>query len=500
MLTRRSLLLSSAATVIASLSEVSRLRGAPTNIRYNAASPEGKAMLRIYAAGVRAMKALNDQDPNSWKFQWYIHATPKDKADVINDVFGGVASPARALADKTWYTCQSHLSQPEDYFLPWHRLYVLQFEEIIREITKHPEFTLPYWDYTSPASYSLPDEFQLKNSADPRLASLFVKGRNVENGKLSPPQAANVNAGDPLNKNFQARRNFLVLPDPAPREYSDFCRQLDQNLHGSIHVYTGDQTNMGSIPTAAGDPVFWLHHCNIDRIWAGWNETGGKTPQQTNGKLWADTKFVFADGQEVAIDTVAENAKLTYAYDILPTIKLPPIVVAEMSTTTNTLLKSVMPEATITSAAPTTSSPLTLGAEPQTIMLAPVNSESRLQAIAPQFAAEGPTRLMLLLKGLQAKTDPNTVYQLFLDLPPNASQDVADQHYVGLVNFFGVAIPAGHEAHGGRSVEFDVTEVVARLLKANGLKSETTVTLVPLGPPAEGSAPVLSEGIELQRR
>jgi len=45
-----------------------------------------------------------------------------------------------------------------------------------------------------------------------------------------------------------------------------------QGPHGLGHVHTGGDTggNMTSQTVAAFDPIFWLHHCNIDRLIALW--------------------------------------------------------------------------------------------------------------------------------------------------------------------------------------------------------------------------------------
>jgi tyrosinase len=47
-----------------------------------------------------------------------------------------------------------------------------------------------------------------------------------------------------------------------------FNQDLDNGLHGNVHVMVGGPKNMGFIPDAAQDPIFWMHHCNIDRLWA----------------------------------------------------------------------------------------------------------------------------------------------------------------------------------------------------------------------------------------
>jgi tyrosinase len=141
-----------------------------------------------------------------------------------------------------------------------------------------------------------------------------------------------------------------------------------------------------------------------------------------------------------------------------------------------------------------------LGAAPQTVDLAPTGAQNRLQAVAPTLQAGGPSRLVLVLNGVQAQTDPNTVYKVYLDLPANAPPDTAAQHYVGLLNFFGALPTTEHAMHAGIDADFDVTDLVAQLKAQNALSNDTSVTLVPVGAPADGSAPVISGGIELQRQ
>ena len=94
----------------------------------------------------------------------------------------------RATAQAMWDTCEAHTdSSRENFFLPWHRLYVLQFEDIIRKISGEPKFTLPYWNYTDAGSRALPIQFRQKNDAT--WKSLYRGSRNPE-----------ANAGTPIDK------------------------------------------------------------------------------------------------------------------------------------------------------------------------------------------------------------------------------------------------------------------------------------------------------------
>ncbi|MGC2574826.1 MAG: tyrosinase family protein, partial [Candidatus Nitrosopolaris sp.] len=57
----------------------------------------------------------------------------------------------------------------------------------------------------------------------------------------------------------------------AISDFSMFSVKLETDIHNSVHGWC--HGSMGSVPTAAFDPIFWAHHCNIDRIWAIWETT-----------------------------------------------------------------------------------------------------------------------------------------------------------------------------------------------------------------------------------
>ena len=49
--------------------------------------------------------------------------------------------------------------------------------------------------------------------------------------------------------------------------FSSFQSQIN-GVHGSVHIAVGG--DMSSVPSAGFDPIFYLHHANIDRLWANW--------------------------------------------------------------------------------------------------------------------------------------------------------------------------------------------------------------------------------------
>src|SRR5262249_52769817 len=71
--------------------------------------------------------------------------------------------------------------------------------------------------------------------------------------------------------------------DTAPyhNNSTGFRRNLERNLHNDVHAWIGgDRGDMGP-SSSPNDPVFFLHHCNVDRIWEAWMRTKGRTYQPT---------------------------------------------------------------------------------------------------------------------------------------------------------------------------------------------------------------------------
>jgi tyrosinase len=494
---------------------------APGNLlRPEATSPAGKANLVKYAEAVRRMRALPAGDPRSWTFQWYIHAVnapqseddandaqQRAKAAEIARIYGANQSPERALAGETWGTCQTHFGGDGDNFLPWHRMQTFFFERIIRAVLQDPSFVLPYWNYTS-GSKALPVEFRQPN--DQRFASLYIRNRsrNANGGQA-------IDAGQPTARTLNAR--FLANRTYSNRgEIAGFCQQLDREHHGGVHVLTGDERNMGDIPTAANDPVFWIHHANVDRLWASWNAAGRTNPTGD----WLTREWVFADenGRRVAVKVqdVLDLNRLGMRYDRLETVPgaaagapaasvsaarsgplrtvaataaSSPIAIGRGITTVS--LRSGATAAPAPAAAPhahhgapaatpapdagrTATDVLTGGSQPAPAPVAPAPAPAPTPPPAATPApAPGPlpagTEAHLVLRGLTARAQPGTLFHVYVNLPAGSTRaNLPQDRYVGSFNYFDVVGHRGHgrSGHAGHqdfTVSFDVTAIASLL-------------------------------------
>jgi tyrosinase len=481
-LSRRHLVVSGLAGAGAGLLPVAvREANAVTFVRYNLASANGQAMLKKYAEAVKLMMALPPSNPLSWTFQWYTHAVPTSttKAAALNTIFGPGSSPNKTLATAMWNTCQGHFAAADEpYFLPWHRMYVCYFEEIIRAVLKDPKFTLPYWNYTVPAGFAVPKEFRLPN--DPLWGPLFRPNRNQ-----------NANAGQPIGSASQlSPSSALAQTSYLPTGVvAGFNQTLDFGLHGNVHVLVGNTQGMGAIPWAANDPLFWMHHCNIDRIWVSWNNAGHNNPTTS---AWLNKVFVFArpDGKGVKaiVKDYTNTKKCDYQYDVL--IGPKPLVAAA-----EPLSAEARPAAPVT-VAKSQGGPVALGAEPVRLALATQAPATQATPLSGTLSALPENhRVYLVINDFKAEAQPGTLYRVYLDLPGGPPSDPVNSHYVGSFNFF-AAVPHGDDhahAHGdiARSLSFDITDIAADLNAQGLLQAEHSVTIGPVSAPAAEAKPVV---------
>lgn len=248
------------------------------------------AQLESLKRGIAKMKSLPYTDPTSWTYQAAIHGTIK------RDLLPG------------WNSCV-HYGKQKFFFLAWHRMFLYFFERILRDKSGDPTLTLPYWDYeTKP---ELPAAFTNKSKKNP----LYDGTRNPK-----------VNEGKSIDKDYYIRAKLQEILEDGNgtyANYGDFQIALD-GPHGSIHGAVGG--NMGFIETAGQDPVFWVHHCNIDRLWGEWLKDHCRHKNSKFGdkqdKVWLEKEGTFFDekGRPVKLkgEQVIYTYNLKYLYDTDP--------------------------------------------------------------------------------------------------------------------------------------------------------------------------------------
>jgi tyrosinase len=153
-------------------------------------------------------------------------------------------------------------------FLPWHRAYLLDLERELQNFD--PSVALPYWRFDRPAPGLFAPAFLGSSdslgtvSFSPTNPLQFWATDGVQGINRRP--FFNITTG---NASGRTEAQTLAIGS----DYASF-RSMEGNPHGSAHTSFGG--SISSIPTAAKDPLFFLLHANVDRLWAKWQRTLGR--------------------------------------------------------------------------------------------------------------------------------------------------------------------------------------------------------------------------------
>ena len=388
--------------------------------------------IKAYAKAVKIMKGLPTSDPTSWAYQAAIHGTSM--------------SPTKL----SWNSCE----HGTEFFWSWHRMYLYWFERIVRKKSGDPTWTLPFWAWDSPSERQVPSMF--RSPATP--ANPLYVSRTIGSGSLS---AATVD----YSSDFATKIFHTTLSTGA--------NDLFQGTpHGAVHIAVGGI--MCCVPTAAEDPIFYLHHANCDRLWQVWRASySGSDP--TSDSTWTGKTYTFFNehGKPVKMsDCEVVNAaqQLNYVYQGVPALTpetCPAITkVCCIPVLVRLFFLPPIPE---------------LGAQAVRIPLPiPPEQRQRLNAVAQSTTQTA----YLHLQGLEAPTQPGVGWAVFVGptsqpasmMGPEAASS-QNAHYVGSIVLFGTGVR--DEMHG-KFMPAQFSFRLNRAIVASGNAQSLEITIVPV--------------------
>jgi hypothetical protein len=438
-----------------------------------------------YARAVQVMQARPASDPTSWAYQAAIH--------------GSYATPPSGAV---WNGCQ-HRGW---FFLPWHRMYLYYFERILRKAVLDAggpdDFALPYWNYDRPfPSNTLPPAFRTPTLPDGTANPLFVPapgrdGTLVGGGQV--PATATTSTLAMSRTNFSAPQGSPSFGGGrvGPAHFGNGIGALESTPHNVMHPTIGGTQVVdpcrGALMTdpncAALDPVFWLHHANIDRQWNNWLKLGGGRANPVEAG-WLSQSFVFHDetGAQVTLscaDVVDSAVQLNYVYD--------------------DEFAALQREVEVAAAPPPERPPELVAASERSLELGGNTASVRMtvpDSAREMTAAAGDQGTVLIsVDDIEAERDPGLAYAVYLDLPGSPEDE---RYHIGNVSFFGITAmndpDRPHEGHAGFGQTFDATEAVKALKRQQRWDLDSlSVTFEPiqvLPPPGEQ----LSEEAQAER-
>jgi tyrosinase len=447
-----------------------------------------------YARAVGVMQGRQPDDPTSWAYQAAVHGAPPD---LPRDQF------VDQCQHNTWF------------FLPWHRMYLYWFERVVRaalqEVEEVPDevrstWALPYWNYDrGGTTAALPAAFLEPTLADGETANpLFtdLRDRVIRAGGELHPLA--VSAARALREGFFSHdpipggtvgfggpvtgwNHFDESADAAPGA-------LEQTPHNVVHGAVGGPGGlMSAFDTAPLDPVFWMHHANIDRLWDEWlKQDGRENPAET---AWAEEPFDFhdenGDPARMTSSEVVQLSTLGYEYE--------EVTVPALAGGGGGGMPPEPPPDHPPELVGATDAPLTLEGRAERVAI-PLSEPAGPALLAGE---RDPASVHLNVEGISAEVNPGLSYAVFVNLPDDADPSTAERHLVGNLSFFGIEraqdVAADHPGGHGLRYVFDITEL-ANELREQGRwdPANVTVTFEPirsLPPPGSEEAGAAEEPV-----
>lgn len=233
--------------------------------------------------------------------------------DVQQELWRKSVDPATGLSVyDTNFTLLHRNNTPTSHqvpaFLPWRRLFLRNYEAALRTID--PEISIPYWNWAD-------DNTALSKAAIFSDKAFGGDGQGddycVQNGRYAN---WTLNLGGQFNDTSVNVRHCLRrlwkygLTAPRTRDpgfapvpnmeqmngnastlapnYDAFRRWLEPH-HGTIHQGVGGfrmdfQGDMTAVENSPNEPVFWLHHAFIDKMWYTFQQESEEAKKAYGGK------------------------------------------------------------------------------------------------------------------------------------------------------------------------------------------------------------------------
>lgn len=431
------------------------------------------ARLRNAYSELRKLAQQSPDDPRNWYYQGLMHCWYCTGAlDSLNgmEIHGG------------WW------------FLGWHRAYLYFHERVLGTLIGDPTFALPYWDWDS--CVDDPNDTTGRNRFP---GDVYGFPGSTTNPLYDSTRAVGPNdriptffVGPTVMKPIMKAASFTDFGGSGNQELPVFADTsgdpqqmglLEGAPHGGVHVWTTDPKafsglpDMGSLASAAFDPVFFAHHANIDRLWDVWTQDA--THANPSNVRWTDQAFYFYDQAKAWTEILTSqmiNPEGPLSYRYQPPNWPTTATVVAAATTPRIVARAAestpLGRPVIEFSAEATSKVLT--AQPTTLR-AQVSDLVRTQ----MSTLTASKTLVLRVDGVELPADRGAVIQVFLNRPDAKPTRGPEPGYVGSIVIVPATAPGALHLHKSvyRNFGFPLTpELTATLSGQDG----PSVTLVPV--------------------
>ncbi|KAF5684317.1 monophenol monooxygenase [Fusarium circinatum] len=197
------------------------------------------------------------------------------------------------------------------FFQAWHRMFIAQYEKDLRSLCCYSG-AQPYWD--TPVAGRTGGGCVTNG---PFAEGEFEVHAGPDNSTAYNPRclARDISAEYGVSKLNQTMVDWTL----GAKDFFEFDQRVQggngaesQGYHGGGHLSIGGSLGeMGDMYSSPGDPIFWLHHTNVDRLWDKWQRLDWPARKSDIGG--PDTQYAYP--YDFFGDKEYKNITLAYVMD-----------------------------------------------------------------------------------------------------------------------------------------------------------------------------------------
>ena len=215
-------------------------------------------------------------------------------------------------------------------FLSWHRLFLLEVEDQLRTsgIANADKITIPYWNWIANNGSAVDLSWNNTGFLDlaPFQAAGFVADNDIDPSTPRTQITRQIGSFNIATNTEIAGMNnntdFITSNWSSVNNSTTFFSKSLELFHNIAHSFVGGNTGTMNAFESPADPVFYLHHNFIDKLWQDWEDKENTIKSSFPTPIspindWSDTHpNTITDARHMVVNLFSDNSNITRGFEV----------------------------------------------------------------------------------------------------------------------------------------------------------------------------------------
>ncbi|KAI9179167.1 hypothetical protein H9P43_005829 [Blastocladiella emersonii ATCC 22665] len=239
------------------------------------------SLLQLLVAVVALTLALAAQEANAQCASVRVRKEVRDLSPAeiagIQKAFNALMSKGKLASYVKMHQDNSEFAHNSPHFLVWHRQMLSMFEKDFVAETGGTPAALPYWasslDAANPGASPVFSPNMFGSGAAGCLTTPFANFKKTDGSCVR----RGLRNGAWMVEPVQA-----ILARVSRASYSDFSSYIEMGGHAAAHNGVGG--DMANLLQSPWDPLFWMHHNGVDKVFSNWQAQSAANADMYDGE------------------------------------------------------------------------------------------------------------------------------------------------------------------------------------------------------------------------